>query len=65
MIVGGELEQRGVEAEGIALTFQHRAAKIVVEDDTCASVPGLERREMATQEAFQGEIRLTAACPAS
>ena len=52
-IMCGELEQRRVEVDDIALTFQHGAAQIVIEEDTGASIPGLKRRGVTTQEVLQ------------
>jgi len=55
-IVSREGEQCRVEADGIALTFQHGALEIVVEQDTRTSIEGLERRDMTTQEALHARI---------
>src|SRR5262249_38068144 len=45
-----------MEADGIALPFQHGALEIVVEQDTRASIEGLERRDMAAQEVLHARI---------
>jgi hypothetical protein len=50
VIMRGEREHRGMEADRVALTLQHGAAKIVVEQDTGTSVPGGKCRSMAAQK---------------
>jgi hypothetical protein len=46
--VSCECEQRRVEPDGVADTFQHGAFEIVVQQDTCTAIEGLECRDMAT-----------------
>jgi len=36
------------EPDGVADTFQHGAFEIVVQQDTCTAIEGLECRDMAT-----------------
>ena len=55
-VVSGELEQRGVKADGIALALEHDALEIVVEEDPWQPVPGGEGADMAAQEALQACI---------
>ena len=55
-IVPGELDQGGMEADGVTLPLQHRAFEVVVEKDAWTSIPSREGSDMTTQKAFQACI---------
>ena len=55
-IVGGEFEQGRIEADRVAVTFQHGAAQIVIQDDPGHALPRREGGEMAAQEIFRAGI---------
>src|SRR6516162_3043797 len=52
-IMRGEREQRGMEADSIALALQHRALEIVVEQHPGTALPCREGSGMAAQKALQ------------
>jgi len=58
--VTGEVQQGGVEADGIATSFQDGAFQIVVQDDTRNPDKGLERRDVAAQEVLHAGIEAVA-----
>src|SRR5262249_4957771 len=53
VIVSGQFQQPGVEMNLIPTAFQHRTAKIVVQDDPGRSGPSLKGTHMATQEVLR------------
>ena len=55
--MAGEVEQRRVEADGVALAFQHGTFKIVVQNDTADPAEGLEGTDMAAQEVLHAGIK--------
>src|SRR5262249_1760655 len=55
-IMGGEREQRRMEADRIAVTFENGAAKIVIQKDPGAAVPGGECRCMAAQKVLHPRV---------
>ena len=55
-VVAGELQQRGMKANGIPLAFEHGALQIVVEQDPRQSVPRLEGADVPAQEVLHAGI---------
>jgi hypothetical protein len=55
-IMSGERDQGGMKADGIALSLQHRALEIVVEQHTRTSIPGREGGDVTAQEALHAGI---------
>ena len=55
-MMGGELEQLGVEAHGVAHALEYGALEVVVEQDPCAPAIGDEGLGMAAQEAVHPGI---------
>ncbi len=54
-VVGGQIEQRGVKADGVADALGHRRAQIVVEQDSGHPTKRFEGTDVAAQEA--GHLR--------
>ena len=55
-IISGELDQGGMEPDGVAVAFQHRAFEIVVQKDSGKSVPCREGFDMTSQEVLHTGI---------
>jgi hypothetical protein len=56
-IVSGELQQRWMKADGVAVTFQHRALKIIVQQDSRDAAPCREGTDVAAQKVFHPGIQ--------
>ena len=57
MVVAGQCQQFGVEADGIAHPLEHRALEVVVEGDPGTAVEGDEGLDMAAQEAVHPGVQ--------
>src|SRR5271165_4621939 len=55
-VVPGEVEQDGVEADRVAVTLEHGASQVVVQDDPGDALPRGEGGEMAAQEVLHARI---------
>ncbi len=55
-VVPGKGEQSRVKADRIALTFQHGAFEIVIEQDTRTTLPGGEGGEVPAQKVLHAGI---------
>ena len=58
--MSGEVEEQGVEADGIAVPLQHDALQIVVPEFTGTPLPRLEGFDMAAQEVVHPAIEVEA-----
>ena len=56
-IAPGEAQQRGMEADGVAAPFQHRALEIVIEENTRNALPRGEGGDMAAKEALHAGVQ--------
>jgi hypothetical protein len=54
--MSGELEQGGMEADGVAAALQHGTSQVVVQNDSRHRVPGREGTHMAAQEVLHAGI---------
>lgn len=59
-VVSGKAQQRGMEADRVAASFQHGAFQIVVEQHARHAVPGGERTDVAAQEVLHPGIEIEA-----
>jgi len=57
MIVGRECKQRGIKADGIAMTFDNGTLEIIVEQNPGNPIPGLEGSGMTGQETLHAGIQ--------
>ena len=55
-VVGGEREQRRMEADGVPAPLEHRALEVVVEQDPRTGLPGEEGRLVAAQEILHARV---------
>jgi hypothetical protein len=55
-MVGGERQQRRVEADGVALAFEHGALEVVVEQHPGDAAEGLEGFYVSAQEAVHAGV---------
>ena len=56
-VVCGESEQGRMEADRIAMAFQHSALEIVVQEDARQRIPDLECAHVATQEVLHAGVK--------
>ena len=57
---GGKRQQVGVEADGVAHTFEHGALQVVVEQYPGHAAEFGKRQHMATQEAVHARVQAKA-----
>jgi hypothetical protein len=56
MVMPSEVEQGGIEADGVAAALQHGTSQVVVQNDSRHRVPDREGADMAAQEVFRAGI---------
>ena len=56
-VVTGQGQQGGMKADRLALTLQHGALQVIVEQDSGDPAKGLEGRDMAAQEVLHASVQ--------
>jgi hypothetical protein len=56
-VMTGEVEQGGIEADGVAAALQHGTSQIIVQNDSRHPIPGSEGADMTAQEVLHAGIQ--------